>query len=191
MRAFGKLFLALLLLTGVTLPLDQWTKMSARHDFLVHEDESDTTIYQGRREELISGEYGPFWFTLHQTYVRNHGASWGFWAALSPPIRIPFLIGAGILIAGALIWSAYQLILAGQRWPALFVCGIVAGSIGNFIDRVRLGYVVDFLTFKCRLMSQPFYLPSFNVADIVIVFSLFFLISTLFLDRNKKPFSEN
>ena len=191
MRTFGKIFLVLLLLTGVTLPLDQWTKMSARHNFLLHEDDTDTTIYQGRREELISGEYGPVWFTLHQTYVRNHGASWGFWAALSPRIRIPFLISAGILIAVALLMSAYQLILAGQRWSALFVCGIVAGSIGNFLDRARLGYVVDFLTFKCRLMSQPFSLPSFNVADIVIVCSLFLLISTLFLARKKKPFSEN
>ena len=191
MRTFGKLFLALLLLTAVTLPLDQWTKISARKDFLLHEDDSDTTIYQGRREELISGEYGPVWFTLHQTYVRNHGASWGFWATLSPSIRIPFLISVGLLIAVALMMSAYNLFLAGQRWPALFVCGVVAGSIGNFVDRVRLGYVVDFLTFKCRLMRESFYLPSFNVADIVIVCSLFLLISTLFLARNKKKFPEN
>jgi len=191
MRNFGILFLALLLLTGVTLPIDQWTKMYAREDFLLHEDKSDTTIYQGRREELMSGEYGPVWFTLHETYVRNHGASWGFWAALSPSMRIPFLISAGLLIAGALMMSAYKLILAGNRWSALSVCGIVAGSIGNLVDRVRLGYVVDFLTFKCRFMSQAFYLPSFNVADIVIVCSIFLLISTLFLAKNKKPFSEN
>lgn len=189
MRTFGQLFLALLLLTAVTLPLDQWTKLSARKDFLIHEDDSDTTIYQGRREELISGEYGPVWFTLQQTYVRNHGASWGFWAALSPTIRIPFLISAGLLIAVALMMSAYQLILAGQKWSALFVCGLVAGSIGNFLDRIRLGYVVDFLTFKCRVMREPLYLPSFNVADIVIVCSLFLLIPTLFLARNKKTFS--
>ena len=165
--------------------------MSARQNFLVHEDESVTTIYQGRREELMSGEYGPVWFTLHETYVRNHGASWGFWAALSPSIRIPFLTSAGLIIAGVLMISAYKLIQTGQRWSAFSVCGIVAGSIGNLVDRVRLGYVVDFLTFKCRFMSQALYLPSFNVADIVIVCSLFSLISTLLLIKNKEPFSEN
>ena len=79
--------------------------------------------------------------------------------------------------------------MAGQKWSALFVCGLVAGSIGNFLDRMRLGYVVDFLTFKCRVMREPLYLPSFNVADIVIVCSLFLLIPTLFLARNKKTFS--
>ncbi len=54
--------------------------------------------------------------------------------------------------------------------------GIIAGAIGNFIDRVRLNYVVDFLEF--RFMNFPI----FNIADVCVVVGVILLsIATLFL----------
>jgi signal peptidase II len=63
---------------------------------------------------------------------------------------------------------------------------LIAGGLGNFLDRVRLGYVVDFLSFRCGFNSQTWVLPSFNVADIIIVLSLILVIHTLIFENPHK-----
>ena len=61
------------------------------------------------------------------------------------------------------------------------ICFVIsAGAIGNFLDRVRLNYVVDFIYFS------PINFPVFNVADIYVVVSMaLFLISFLFLYKEE------
>ena len=56
---------------------------------------------------------------------------------------------------------------------ALLVIGIIAGALGNWIDRLRQGYVVDFIYFK------PIDFPVFNVADIYVTCSAFLIIFLL------------
>lgn len=179
LRQLKRLILIVLALTFITLPVDQGTKNAARRDFLFVEDPQDTTIYQGRREEIFAINTQVFWMTLTKTYVRNHGASWGFLAGNDPAWRRPGLIAVGLVATMGLFYAAMRLSIGGAWWPAYALCGLISGSFGNILDRIRYGYVVDFLTLKLGLWGQVLVLPAFNVADIIIVFSLILLIATI------------
>jgi signal peptidase II len=63
-----------------------------------------------------------------------------------------------------------------------FICG---GAVGNYIDRLRFGYVIDFLDFH---IQEKYSWPAFNVADIAIVCGVAFLIYKMF--RQPKPATE-
>jgi signal peptidase II len=183
---FQKIGRFFLLATLLSLPIDQWTKSYARDHYLIHEDPTESTIYQGRRTEVGSAKFGDAWATLNLTYVRNHGASWGQFRDLNEDIRRPALIAIGLVLAAFLLCASNRLERSGLTTMALALTAILAGAVGNFIDRVRLGYVVDLLAFKCGFGSQTWGLPAFNVADVVIVGSLFCLITMITFNSNQK-----
>lgn len=139
---------ALALFVGA-LALDQATKAWVGHAFAVGE----------------SVPVSPF-FSL--TYVRNQGAAWGMFQGAHY-----FLAAFGVLAVVGLgfFWRR----LFGPSPRVLPVIGLLlAGIVGNVIDRVRLGYVVDFLHFHW----SGWHFPCFNVADAAIclaVGSLFLL----------------
>jgi signal peptidase II len=82
----------------------------------------------------------------------------------------------------------YAYISAESSFFKLPLALILAGAIGNVIDRIRLGYVVDFLSFD-NLFGYSF--PAFNVADICVVAgSIGLLIYVIFLSRKKEAFRE-
>ena len=56
----------------------------------------------------------------------------------------------------------------------------LGGTIGNFIDRVRFGYVVDFISFR---LFNKFEFPVFNIADISIVVGTFIILILVLFDR--------
>lgn len=174
-----RILFAVFTVTLLTLPIDQLTKSQARSHFLIVDDPSDTTIYQGRREEMFSATTAIFWISLTKTYIRNHGASWGVWANHEASWRRPVLIFVGLVATMGLFYAAIKLSIGGALLPALALCGIVSGSFGNLLDRLRYGYVVDFLTIKLGVWGHVFVLPAFNVADIIIVLSLVLLIITI------------
>lgn len=92
---------------------------------------------------------------FHITYVLNPGAAFGLLANA----RWFFILAACVLLA-AFFWYRRQL----RRQPAPFYYGCVAllaGAMGNLIDRIRQGLVIDFFDFRIW--------PVFNVADIAIV----------------------
>jgi hypothetical protein len=95
----------------------------------------------------------PGFFSL--TYVENQGAAWGMLAG-----RHLFLIGFSLLTLAFLFWRRRQLFdpLWGGR---LTLTLLMAGILGNLIDRTGSTYVVDFLDF---FWPPPF--PAFNVADL-------------------------
>lgn len=165
--------------TAITLPLDQMTKLQSTHQFLRFEDISDTTIYQGRRQELFAFGSDQIWLSVSQTYVRNHGASWGVWAEMHDDWRSPIILMMGLVATMLLFAVAIRLLSTGYERSAYAICGLIAGSFGNLLDRVRLGYVVDFLSLKAGWGDSKAQLPSFNIADIIIVFSLIWLITTI------------
>lgn len=180
-RKVRDLILFVVCLSALTLPLDQWLKHSARKNFLAMEDSDDTTIYQGRRQEILAADLGLFWVGISETYVRNHGASWGFWGGIKSNFRVFALVTAGLVATMGLFWGAIKLSLTGYVWSAYALCGVIAGSFGNILDRLRLGYVVDFLTIKFGITTWSLLIPSFNLADIIIVLSLILLITTMHL----------
>jgi signal peptidase II len=93
----------------------------------------------------------------------------------------------GLVATMALYFVAVRLLKSDHYYPAFSLCGVIAGSFGNMLDRLRLGYVVDFLTLKFGADSLSYALPSFNVADIVIILSLICLISTIHVPSRPEP----
>ncbi len=65
----------------------------------------------------------------------------------------------------------------GNRWFMIVLSLILAGAIGNFIDRIRLGYVVDM--FQTDFMSFPI----FNVADVTLVCGVICMLIYIILDE--------
>ena len=98
-------------------------------------------------------------FELH--YLENRGSAFG----LMQNQRILFII-LTIIIVGIFVWLYFRLPNTRRmRWMHLICVGIISGALGNFIDRLINGYVVDFFYFK--LINFPI----FNVADIYVTLS--------------------
>ena len=113
-------------------------------------------------------------------YLENRGAAFGLLQN-----RQIFFVCVAILIF-AFILYCYVRIPKTVRYLPLRLCGIfiVAGAAGNLIDRIRLGYVVDFFYF--RLIDFPI----FNVADCyVVIVCITFVLLILFYYRNEEDFS--
>ncbi len=97
--------------------------------------------------------------TLCLTHVHNLGGAFG----LMPNFRIIFLI-MGFLIPLLIVIFYKKIALKGPAW--LFAASLIlGGAVGNLIDRVALGYVVDFLDF--RIGGRNVW-PIFNIADIAV-----------------------
>jgi len=94
---------------------------------------------------------GPF--SIH--HVRNSGIAFGFFASATSIVIVVTAVAVG--------WMLVFFSRSGGRHPVLPVAlGLVlGGSLGNLLDRVRLGHVTDFLDFR--------YWPAFNLADVFIV----------------------
>lgn len=100
------------------------------------------------------------------SYLRNEGAAWGM---LSGKINL-FLIFTVIVVL-LVTYVIINLPVTKKYMPLLITCTLlVSGAAGNFIDRVRFGYVRDFIYFK--LIN----FPVFNVADCYVTISVVLLI---------------
>lgn len=103
-------------------------------------------------------------------YLENRGAAFGLLQN-----RQIFFVCVAILIFAFILYCYVRIPKTGRYLP-LRLCGIfiVAGAAGNLIDRIRLGYVVDFFYF--RLID----FPVFNVADIYVTVSFAVLLILIF-----------
>ncbi len=124
------------------------------------------------------GSY-PLWENvLHLTYVENTGAAFG----MLKDHRWVFLVISTVALGGMIVY----MFLNKNRHPleTVAVAFIVGGGIGNMIDRVARGFVVDFVDVKCI----PFWKYIFNVADIFVCVGcgLFILYVLLYETRVKK-----
>lgn len=109
-------------------------------------------------------------------YVENRGAAWGVLHG-----RQVFLISFSFITLALLFWKRTQLFGLLRGGSSIFAL-LIAGILGNLIDRIRVGYVVDFLDF---FWGQSHF-PAFNVADAAICIATFLLIIAQWgLDRRK------
>lgn len=135
--------------------LDQWTKGIVTRTMEVHQ--SKTVIAN----------------VLDLTYVRNSGAAFGLFASVDSAIKAVVLNSVAVVVF--LIVSAYAL-RSSHKSVRLQVglALILGGAVGNLLDRVRFGYVVDFIDFSV----SGHHWPAFNVADSAICIG----VAVLFLD---------
>ncbi len=149
----------LLLIVGsfVTIVLDQLTKIWAVGALSLPNGVLPDTVFQIRTRLIVVFES---WWNFRLT--GNRGAAWGIFGGVDDSLRVPFffVISMIAIIAIIYIYRSAQ----GQnllRWALTLIMG---GAIGNLIDRVRIGYVVDFIDWH----YQNHHWPTFNVADIAI-----------------------
>ena len=108
-------------------------------------------------------------------YVTNTGAAFGFLAGSKSWLRQAFFVGVAIVALGVMVYVYGQL----KRQSKMFVyaLGLIGGgAVGNLIDRLRYGSVVDFLDFY----MGSYHWPAFNVADSAITIGVgLFMLGTL------------
>jgi signal peptidase II len=150
----------------VVLVLDQLTKIIARH-----------YLSYGESREVIPG-----FFSL--TLVRNTGGAGGVLPSLTPLL---------IVITIVVIYAIVKLRSQRSRSPLLaYALGLLlGGAIGNLIDRLRSGYVTDFLDLGVVMSGKPYNWPTFNVADIGITVGMLLLIHYIYFVARREREAEN
>lgn len=114
------------------------------------------------------------------THIQNPGGAFGFMANQGPGVRsVLFLFISAIAIC--IIFYFYKTTPAKDTWVTTSLSLIFAGAIGNLIDRIRFGQVVDFLDFY---ISDKLHWPSFNVADSAITIGItIFIFQLIFQNK--------
>ena len=120
------------------------------------------------------------------TYVRNTGAAFGIFAGSAEIFRRPFLILVSLVAIGFIFTMLKRLPdkATGLTTALAFILG---GAIGNLIDRVVYGEVIDFL--DC--FWGNYHWPAFNVADSFITVGVMITLLILIKARGEDPFASN
>jgi signal peptidase II len=134
----------------------------------------------------IAGHYLEFEFTrvlpvLDITCMHNVGAAFSFLASASGWQRWLFIGLAVVVSVGITVWLI-RLPRGTQPVLAAGLALVLGGAVGNVIDRIRLGYVVDFIHFHW----ERAYFPAFNVADSAITVGAACLLLDALLEANRK-----
>jgi signal peptidase II len=156
-----KRFLLLFIICVVTLIAYQWTK------HVIHKN-----FHWGESRPIVKNVFA-------LTYVRNTGAAFGFLNRAPAAFREPFFIVVP-LIAMAVILVIFIRLKDNQNLMAGSLSLVLAGAIGNLIDRLRFGFVIDFLDFH---WADKYHWPAFNIADSCIVVG----VAVLFILSWKQP----
>jgi signal peptidase II len=121
----------------------------------------------------------PGFFNL--THIRNRGAIFGFFSHSESRVLFIFLTLVSLVALGLVIYYFFKT-PSSQRYMKISLSVILAGALGNLIDRIIRGYVIDFLDFYIK----NWHWPSFNVADACITIGAFLLIFILVFKREKE-----
>jgi signal peptidase II len=115
-------------------------------------------------------------------YVMNPGAAFGFLSRTPELFRYSFFIGITVL---AMLLIIYYLVKSENEKAiiTLSLALIFGGAVGNLIDRIRFGAVVDFLDFYIG----NWHWPAFNAADSAITVGAALMLWEMIIARHKKP----
>jgi signal peptidase II len=112
------------------------------------------------------------------TYVLNKGAAFSFLS--DSAYRLPVLTLISVIAIIAILVFLRKL-RPDQKFTAFSLSLIFAGALGNLIDRIRLGEVIDFLL----VHWHEHYWPAFNVADSAICIGVFLLVIDMFIEEKR------
>lgn len=142
-----------LLLSVLVIGLDQWTK----------------AIATGALGYGVPEAFLPHW---NWTLVHNYGGAFSFLSKHPGWQRWFFLIVASAITLALLEWLRRS---PPRRWlPCLPLALLIGGAIGNLIDRIQLGYVIDFIDWHWS--QEGWHWPAFNLADSAISCGIVLLI---------------
>ena len=150
----------LVLGSAISIWLDQWSKAWAA-----------ATLYTGNAAGAGGVPANPAelqtklievtsWFNYR--LVGNKGAAWGIFKDLPETLRVPFFVVLSAFALIVLLVVYYK--SHGQKLMQTALVLICGGAIGNLIDRLQIGYVIDFIDWHIGVHHWP----TFNVADISI-----------------------
>lgn len=162
----GGSYSTLFVLAGLVAVVDQFTKWLVVTSFDLY--------------EVI--EVIPGFFNL--TYLRNTGAAFGLLANANPAWRIYFFVGVSVLALFFVLFVYRHYRQLGLAYVLAF-SGIAGGALGNLIDRIRYGSVVDFLDFY----YGAYHWPAFNVADSAIVVGVALFMIGGFFEKDDRRLS--
>jgi signal peptidase II len=118
------------------------------------------------------------------TYIRNTGAAFGIFAGSHAAFRQPFLILFSVLAIGFILVMLRRL-PEEEKGLLVALSFILGGAVGNLIDRLVYGEVIDFLDFYWSW----FHWPAFNLADSFITVGVTLTLYRLIRAKGKDPFS--
>ena len=108
--------------------------------------------------------WDPMW---RMTYAENPGAAWGMLRDLPAGLRHGFFVVMTLGALGFILWY-YRRLRQDQRFMQVALAFVFSGAVGNLVDRLARGYVVDFV--QWHWWRRPdLYWPIFNLADSLIV----------------------
>jgi len=155
-----KRYRLLLLIFAVIVPLDQLSKLYIDSTMALHQ--SYTVIEH--------------FFNI--CYVLNAGAAFGILS--DSPWRVPLLTGVAVLAASVILWIFSR--IDGRQLQRVALSLVFSGAIGNLIDRIRLGAVIDFLDVHWYQHRWP----AFNVADSAITIGVALLLVDMWSSERRR-----
>jgi signal peptidase II len=163
--------------------LDQWTKFLAVERLtLVFARGGEVSLadkvegfYRYKHLEPLSTEpyyvWAPVW---RMNYVENPGAAWGLFRGFSPGFRNLFFTLVSLAAVGFIL-HYYRKLRDDQRYLQVALALVLAGAVGNFIDRIARRYVIDFVEWYWWNRPDVRW-PTFNLADSLIVVGVAMLV---------------
>ena len=150
-----------LIISALIVGVDQWVKYL-----------TVSNLSLGETKEFVSGIFS-------FTYIRNTGAAWSLLEG-----KMWFFYSITIIIVAIVIYVLAKNI-HGSKWFVSGLTLVLAGAIGNFVDRLRLGYVVDM--FQTDFINFPI----FNVADVSLVIGVICIFIYLILEEKAVKEAKN
>jgi signal peptidase II len=122
----------------------------------------------GQRSIPLIGD----WFSLE--YVRNTGVAFGLFQNASPIFTV-----TSLLISAGAVYAYIHYLPNRNPWVQVCMGLVLGGALGNVLDRIRLGYVVDFLAVG--------WWPRFNFADSAVTVGVLVLAVFLLFEEDSQP----
>ena len=149
-------------------PAAGWTRALATVVVVVAVDQASKALVVSA---IHRGDSTDVFFGLELTNTRNTGVAFGALEGSGSAVAVLICVALAVLVA-------YFSLNAGRRWLWLPVGMLLGGAVGNLVDRVRVGAVIDFI--------DPPAWPAFNLADSAIVVGVLGLIYVVEAGSDKR-----
>jgi len=160
--------------TVVNLVADLWSKGWAKGVF---------EAAPPRERRIIVFEKAFDWLSMDFIFAKNKGGAWGLLQNETEALRRPFflIVSVAAIVFIVLLYRKLQPGQTALKWGLPLVLG---GALGNLVDRIRYGWVIDFIDIYITNPSgPPSHWPTFNVADIAICVGVLLMAVDMFTSR--------